>query len=41
MTFKEMLFALFLSKNTKSNKVNDLLPNKYLRGSLLIYKDDL
>ena len=36
--FKKMLFALFLSKNTKSNKVNNLLLNKYLRGS---HKDDL
>lgn len=41
MTFKEMLLAFLLSKNSKSNKVNNLLPNKDLRGSLLIHKDDL
>lgn len=34
MTFKEMLLALLLSKNSKSNKVNNLLPNKDLRGSI-------
>lgn len=35
MTFKEMLLAFLLSKNSKSNKVNNLLPNKDLRGSII------